>query len=231
MKSIYVFTICAALALCPSTAICSDADAPPCPAGHAQPFVLKNPERIEAGTLYCVDLVEFNKSGRVFTSEEVALLCDYIDKGGALLCVLDEESRMPLLADGIQSVIAKYGLRYTPDIPYLHNCGAVAKAGVINAADRELPFSGGREILGGTPFAWRLDEAGNHAGPFAAYTETTGGGRIVALSEGMANLHLGTKEGVRLSGPYRDFMNTVYWGADSVIFMEEVRAWLTRSSK
>ena len=42
------------------------------------------------------------------------------------------------------------------------------------------------------------------------------------MGEGMASLLLGVPEGQRLTGPPRDAQNTVYWGKDSAIFMEEV---------
>jgi len=116
---------------------------------------------------------------------------------------------------------------FTPDNEYFHNCGALAKAGVINKQDREIPYSGGRNVTGGTPFAWWLDAAGNPAGPMAAYAETDGGGKIVALSEAMAYIGMGTAEGARLSGVPRDVSRTTYWGKDSALFMKEIRDWLT----
>jgi hypothetical protein len=119
-------------------------------------------------------------------------------------------------------------MRLTPDTRYLHNQGARAKAGEINNADREVPFSGGRAVEGGTPFAFQLDENGKLAQPFGAHMRLDGGGRIVVLGEGMASLFMGDPAGVRLSGVPRDPSRTTYWGKDSDIFMEEVLAWLSR---
>ena len=103
--------------------------------------------------------------------------------------------------------------------------GAIAKAGTINKGERELPYGGGRAVVGGTAFAWRLDKDGNPAEPFAAYTQV-GRARIVVLAEGMATLHMGTKEGERLSGVPNDPAHTTYWGKDSAVFMTEVLSWL-----
>jgi hypothetical protein len=44
----------------------------------------------------------------------------------------------------------------------------------------------------------------------------------------MASLLLGVPEGQRLTGAPRDAQNTVYWGKDSGLFMEEVLGWLAR---
>ena len=91
---------------------------------------------------------------------------------------------------------------------------------------RASPHSGGRAILGGTAFSWRLDQGGNVAEPHAAYAMAAGGGKLVAMAEAMAYLLMGTESGVRLSGVHRDPSQTVYWGKDAAIFMKEVREWL-----
>jgi hypothetical protein len=91
-----------------------------------------------------------------------------------------------------------------------------------------VPFSGGRAVEGGTPFAFQLGKDGNLAQPFGAYKRLDNGGRIVVLGEGMASLFLGDPAGVRLSGVPNDPSGTTYWGKDSAIFMEEVLGWLAR---
>lgn len=164
-----------------------------------------------------------------FSAGEKDSVIGFVRGGGSLLLVMDEESRQSLQKTGVNDLIAPFGLKLTPDLPYLHNCGAIAKAGPIHRADREIPYSGGRAVEGGTPFAFRLDKDGKPADPIAASTEVPGGGRIVVIGEAMATLlDLGKPEGVRLSGPPRDARNTTYWGKDSRIFMEEVILWLAQ---
>ena len=86
-------------------------------------------------------------------------------------------------------------------------------------------FSSGRAVEGGTAFAFQLDRNGKPSQPYGAYVRLDNGGRIIVLAEGMASLFLGDPKGVRLTA---DANNPVYWGKDSVIFMEEVLAWLSR---
>jgi hypothetical protein len=119
-------------------------------------------------------------------------------------------------------------MKLTPDTPYLHNCGAIAKAGEINSADREIPYSGGRAVEGGTPFAYQLDADGKPGPAFAAWTKVDGGGRVVVMGEGMASIFLGVPGATRLSGKPRDAQGTTYWGKDSFKFMEEVMSWLVK---
>jgi hypothetical protein len=141
---------------------------------------------------------------------------------------MDENTRQDIAVVGANDLIEPFGLRLTGDTEYLHNTGAIAKAGAIHAADRQVPYSGGRAVEGGDAFAHQLDKAGMPAQPFAASKALPNGARIVVLAEGMASLFLGVPEGQRLTGPPRDAQNTVYWGKDSAVFMQEIVAWLMR---
>lgn len=164
-------------------------------------------------------------AGPIAPDERAAIIA-FVRQGGSLLLVMDEQSRQDIAVVGANDLIEPFGLKLTPDTPYVHNVGAVGKAGEIHAADREVPYSGGRAVEGGTPFAFQLDADGEPAPPFAASAKIPGGGRIVAMGEGMASLFLGVPEGTRLTGPPRDARNTVYWGKDSSLFMQDVLAWL-----
>ena len=162
------------------------------------------------------------------TTDECAAIVDFVRQGGSLLLAFDEERRAPLAATRVNDVIAPFGMKLTDDTAYVHNIGAIAKKGVINAGDRELPFSGGRAVEGGTAFAWQLDTEGKPAQVFGASTTVGTTGKVVVLSDAMATLFLGTPEGVRLTGVPRDPSRTNYWGKDSGIFMEELLTWLIK---
>ena len=161
-------------------------------------------------------------------ADERAAVVDFVRKGGSLLLAFDEERRAPLATTGVNELIAPFGMKLTDDTEYLHNNGAIAKKGAIHAADREVPFSGGRAVEGGTPFAWQLDKEGKPAQVFAASTTVGTTGRVVVLGDAMATLFLGSPAGVRLTGVPRDPARTTYWGKDSLVFMAELVAWLIR---
>ena len=183
-------------------------------------------ESITASTLKGARILYLRAPSKEFTAAETEAIVAFVKSGGSLLLVLDEERRQPLEKTGVNNFIGPFGLKLTPDTPYLHNTGGVAKAGEINKADREVPFSGGRAVEGGTAFAFQLDKEGKPSQPFGAYTRLGNGGRIVVLGEGMASLFLGDPNAVRLSGSQNE--PTPYWGKDSAIFMEELLAWLFR---
>ena len=181
---------------------------------------------ITAATLTGARLLYLRAPSTEFTDAEAAAIVAFVKGGGALLLVLDEERRQSLEKTRVNNLISPFDMKLTLDTEYLHNNGAVAKAGEINKADRQVPFSGGRAVEGGTPFAYQLDKEGKPSHPFGAYTRLDTGGRIVVLGEGMASLFLGDPNGVRLSGDQKNM--TPYWGPDSTIFMEEVLTWLAR---
>lgn len=163
---------------------------------------------------------------REFTSAEAAAIIAFVKQGGSLLLVLDQEQRQSLEKTRVNDLISPFGMRLTPDTEYVPNTGAVAKAGEINKADRELPYDGGRAVEGGTAFAFQLDKTGKPSQPYGAYVRLDKGGRIVVLAEGMASLFLGDPAGVRLTSDPNN--GTKYWGKDSAIFIEELLAWLSR---
>lgn len=185
-------------------------------------------EPITAATLTGARVLYLRAPSKEFTAPETEAIVSFVKGGGALLLVLDEERRQSLEKTAVNNLISPFGMRLTPDTKYLHNTGGVAKAGEINKADRQVPFSGGRAVEGGSPFAFQLDRDGNLAQPFGAYERLDSGGRIVVLGEGMASLFMGERAGVRLSGDNNNPRTTTYWGKDSAIFMEEVLSWLAR---
>jgi hypothetical protein len=181
---------------------------------------------ITAAVLNGARLLYLRAPSGEFTESESAAIVAFVKGGGSLLLVLDEERRQSLEKTRVNSFITPFGIKLTPDTEYLHNAGAVAKAGEINKADRQVPFSGGRAVEGGTPFAYQLDKDGKPSHPFGAYARVGTGGRVIVLGEGMASLFLGDPNAVRLSGDIKNI--TPYWGPDSAIFMEEVLTWLSR---
>jgi hypothetical protein len=179
---------------------------------------------ITAATLEGARILYLRAPSGEFTDAEAAAIVAFVKSGGSLLLVLDEERRQSLERTRVNSLISPFGMRLTPDTEYFHNTGAVVKAGEINKADRNVPFSGGRAVEGGAAFAYQLDKNGKPAQPFGAFARVNTGGRVVVLGEGMASLFLGDPGAVRLSGDQKNI--TPYWGSDSAIFMEEVIAWL-----
>ena len=193
--------------------------------------VRSSTEPITDGVLKDARLLYLRAPSQPFTPAETQAIVGFVKGGGSLLLVLDEERRQSLEKTAVNNLISPFGMKLTADTPYLHNNGAVARTGEINKADREVPFSGGRAVEGGTPFAFQLDKEGKPAQPFGAFKRLDNGARIVVLGEGMASLFLGDPKGVRLTGVPNDPTQTTYWGKDSAIFMEELLRWVSATGK
>ena len=171
-------------------------------------------------------LVYLRAPNGTFQQPEKAAIVQFVKDGGSLLLVLDEEQRQSLAKTGVNDIIAPFGMKLTGDTPQIDNVGAIAKAGEINHADREIPYDGGRAVIGGTPFAWQLDRQGKPGQPYAAWAKVGSGGRVVVMAEGMASLFLGEPGAVRLQVNKTNPDRTKWWGKDSAAYMEEVFAWL-----
>jgi hypothetical protein len=186
-------------------------------------------EPITAPALRGFRLLYLRAPSKTFTAAEKNAIIGFVKKGGSLLLVLDEEKRQSLEITGVNDLIAPFGMRLTADTPYVPNPGAIALAGEINRANREIPYDGGRAVEGGVPFSFQLDKEGKPAQPHGAWYKARGGGRVVVMAEGMASLLMGTPTGQRLA-PYAG-SDDVFFGKDSAIFMEEVFDWLLKRSK
>lgn len=165
-------------------------------------------------------LILFSPTQALMPDEKDAVV-SFVKAGGRLLLIIDEERRTPL--NGINDIITPFGLELTENTPAPHNCGAVAEPGQICADRRELPYSGGRSIKGGTVIS-RVYTDGDYV--HCASTTTPSGGKIVVMSDGMAGLLLGGADGIRLQGTSPQ--DTKYWGKDSEVFMKEVLTFLMK---
>lgn len=188
-------------------------------------------QAITADTLRSVDVLYILMPAKPFTDGEKRAIINFVKGGGSMLLVLDQEKRQSLKKTGVNSLIAPFGMKLTKDAPYLHNRGAIARKGVINKQDREVPYSGGRAVKGGTPFSFILNNKGQATKlAHGAYVETPKGSRIIVLGEGMASLFLGGRDGIRLADTKKPDASD-YWGKDSAVFNREVLEWLTAPSR
>lgn len=105
--------------------------------------------RISPNDLEDVKILYVRAPQTAFSSDEKQAIVAFVRNGGSFLLAVDEERRVNVSMTGVNDLIAPFGLKLTDDTPYLHNRGAVAKAGEIHHADREIPYSGGRSVTGG----------------------------------------------------------------------------------
>jgi len=132
-----------------------------------------------------------------FTMVERAALLDFVKNGGRLMVVCEEDRRTPLEHYGINDIVKPFGMEYAEETPVRNNVGAIGLKGEICKERRELPYSGGRVLHGGTAVSIVNDEGGYQ---HMAFVELENGGKLMAAGDAMVLFFLGSAEGQRLSG-------------------------------
>ena len=160
---------------------------------------------------------------KTFQKSEKEAIVTYLQSGGSLLLFFDEEVRSSLTLVGINDIIMPFGMELTTDVRVRHNCGAIAEKNEICAGKRELPYSGGRSIKGGSVIARVYDE-GNYI--HSAFIKLPHGGKIIVMSDAMAGLLMERPDGERFHGTGPS--DSKYWGKDSRLFMQEVFAFFLK---
>lgn len=160
---------------------------------------------------------------KAFSENEKQSIVKYLRDGGSMLLIFDEERRTPLETVGVNDLIQPFGLSLTENAPVRHNCGAVADKSAICSDKRELPYSGGRSIKGGTVIS-KVNDDGEFI--HSAYVTLPSNGKLIVMSDGMAGLLMGGPDGVRFSGTGPS--DSKYWGKDSKVFMQEIFAFLLK---
>lgn len=158
-----------------------------------------------------------------FSANEKQSIVKYLREGGSMLLIFDEERRTPLGTVGVNDLIKPFGMSLTENAPVRHNCGAVADKSAICSDKRELPYSGGRSIKGGTVIS-KVNDDGEFI--HSAYVTLPSNGKLIVMSDGMAGLLMGGPDGVRFSGTGPS--DSKYWGKDSKVFMQEIFAFLLK---
>jgi hypothetical protein len=159
---------------------------------------------------------------------EVQAVAEFVKQGGGLMVGTDEDRRQSLAKTRANDVLAPFNMKFSGDTPYIHNRGAAAAPGRIHPELREVPYSGGRAVEGGTAFSFILEADGTPSkSAHASWVEVPGGGRVIAMGEMMAPLLLGEVSATRLGGGIRPNEFGPYWGKDSREFMLEIVSWLT----
>ena len=177
-------------------------------------------DQLDADALAGKDVLILFSPNTPFEPTEKEAIQAYLQEGGSLLLMFDEERRTPMSV-GINDIISPFGIELTENAAARHNCGAIAEKSIVCADRRELPYSGGRSIKGGTVIS-KVNDEGDYV--HAAYVNLDGGGKLVVFSDAMAALLLGGPDGIRFSGTGPN--DSKYWGKDSEVFMKEIIAFV-----
>jgi len=175
-------------------------------AHNAEIAYLKTPITMDA--LSKGDLLFIHVPSKKYSTDECKAIRQYLEKGGSLFIVVEEDYWATLEQVNVNDIVIPLGITYSSNNPD-RSTGGHSKAGNVTKTKYSIPYHGARTVEGGTPFAFSNESDAN---PFGVFTEVKGGGKVIAMGEGMVSLYMTSWQGV-----------TDYQCAP---FMEETIGWL-----
>jgi hypothetical protein len=157
------------------------------------------------------DLVFIHSPGSKYSADEVAAVKQYLEKGGSLFIVMEEDYWSTLDQVNVNDIIRPFGITFKSDSPD-KSVGGHSVAGKITKTKYSIPSHGLRIVEGGTGFAYSNESSDRD--PFGVFAETKGGGKIVAMGEGMVSLYMTSWQNVN--------------NYQCAPFMQEVVEWLLK---
>jgi hypothetical protein len=156
------------------------------------------------------DLLFVHIPSKAFTAAEVKAIQQFLNSGGSLFFVMDEDYWTTLAQVNVNEILQPFSVQFKSNSPDT-STGGYSTPGVITKKRFIVPYHGARLVEGGTPFAYSL-HANDHT--FGIYKEVGKGGRIIAMGDGMVSLYMTSWQGVNN-----------YQCAE---FMQDVLAWLLK---
>lgn len=157
------------------------------------------------------DLLFIHSPGSKYSAGEVAAIKQYLEKGGSLFIVMEEDYWSTLDQVNVNDIVTPFGITFKSNSTD-KSVGGHSVEGKVTGTKYSIPSHGLRFVEGGTPFAY--SNASSDKNPFGVYTETKGGGKIIAMGEGMVSLYMTSWEGVS--------------NYQCAPFMQEVIGWLLK---
>lgn len=140
-----------------------------------------------------VNLVFIQVPSIKYTPEECKVLREYVEKGGALFIAIEEDYWATLEQVNPNDIVKSFGITFGANSADT-SVGGHSDAGKVTKKKYSVPFHGARAVEGGTPFVFSNQ---SDTYPAGVYTETTGGGRVVAMGEAMVSLYMTEWQGVK----------------------------------
>ena len=156
------------------------------------------------------DLLFIHTPSTKYSSDECTAIRQFVEKGGGLFIVMEVDYWSTLEQSNVNDILKPFGITFGSDNPD-ESSGGHATAGPVTKQQYKIPSHGARLVEGGKPFAY---SNASSTVPIGVYTETRGGGKIVAMGEGMSALYMNSWQGVN------DYQ--------CAPFMEDVVGWLLK---
>ncbi|MDH5399758.1 MAG: GldG family protein [Cyclobacteriaceae bacterium] len=159
---------------------------------------------ITAEGLTDCDLLFIHIPSTQYSEEEVSSIIKFVEDGGSLFLVMDEDYWTNLTKTNVNDIIKPFDIQFGGNSPDKKS-GGHTKAGVITNESMKVNCHGTRTLTGGTAFCFQdqSEEA------FGVYKELENGGKMVVMGDGMASLYMTEWDGVK-GYPSHEFMQMVF---------------------
>jgi hypothetical protein len=138
------------------------------------------------------DLLFIHTPSTKYSAEECKTIQQFVEKGGSLFIVMEVDYWSTLAQVNVNDIVKPFGITFGSDNPD-QSSGGHSTAGAVTKQAYKIPSHGARLVEGGKPFAFSDASA---TVPIGVYAETKGGGKVVAMGEGMAALYMNEWQGV-----------------------------------
>ena len=138
------------------------------------------------------DMLFIHTPSTKYSADECAAIKQFVEKGGALFIVMEVDYWSTLAQANVNDIVKPFSITFGSDNPD-ESSGGHSTAGKITKQQYKIPSHGARLVEGGTPFAY--SDASSTV-PIGVFTETKGGGKVVAMGEGMSALYMNSWQGV-----------------------------------
>ena len=138
------------------------------------------------------DLLFIHTPSTKYTADECAAIRQFVEKGGSLFLVMEVDYWATLEQANANDIVKPFNITFGSDNPD-ESSGGHSASGQITKQKYSIPSHGARLVDGGTPFAYSNADTSK---PIGVYAEVKGGGKVVAMGEGMASLYMNSWQGV-----------------------------------
>jgi hypothetical protein len=159
-------------------------------AHNAEIAYLKTPITMDA--LSKTDLLFIHVPSTKYSADECKAISQYIANGGSLFIVVEEDYWATLAQANVNDIVTPFGITYSSNNPD-RSTGGHSEPGKVTKKKYPIPYHGARKVEGGTPFAYSNESDANS---FGVFTEVKGGGKVIAMGEGMVSLYMTSWQGV-----------------------------------
>ncbi|WP_276372262.1 hypothetical protein [Chryseolinea sp. H1M3-3] len=162
-------------------------------------------EKIKSADLATCNLLFIHLPSSKYDADEVDAIKRYLQKGGALFLVMDEDYWTTLDLTNVNDILSISNIKFGNNNPDTLS-GGYTKPSALTDKKLKVTYHGGRIVTGGTPFCY---DNQSEKYPFGAFTKLKGGGKIVAMGDGMVSLYMTSWKNIN-DYQCREFMHEVF---------------------